>query len=252
MEIIRLEDVENRIIEIREQKVMLDSDVAELYGVETRDVNKAVKNNPDKFPSDYIFKLDKADLEVLRWKFSTAKLTKTRVSPKAFTEKGLYMLATILKSKRAVQTTIAIIEAFSRIRNLSRNIKELSAIRDESQKQGLLQKSGGIIAEIFDDDLLINETQTSIELLCGFEVQAHDKEEERSLKNAQFCPRTRKAIILTAGTETASPIPIACCGKLQFFYFLFPMYDLRYTALSLFTRHRRLLFPLPFIGRLTI
>jgi len=86
MEIIRLEDVENRIIEIREQKVMPDSDVAELCGVETRDINKAVKNNSDKFPSGYIFELDKADLEDLRWKFSTAKLTKTRVLPKAFTD----------------------------------------------------------------------------------------------------------------------------------------------------------------------
>ncbi|WOE69044.1 ORF6N domain-containing protein [Hydrogenimonas thermophila] len=90
------------IIEIRGQKVLLDSDVAKVYEVETRDVNKAVKNNPDKFPNEsYIFELTKDELENLRWKFSTTKLSKTRVLPKAFTEKGLYMLATILKSKRA-------------------------------------------------------------------------------------------------------------------------------------------------------
>ncbi|MDO8735354.1 MAG: ORF6N domain-containing protein, partial [Elusimicrobiota bacterium] len=84
--------------------------------------------------------------------------------PKAFTEKGLYMLATILKSSRAIQTTIAIIEAFAKIRNLSRNIKVMSSIKDNRQKQKLLQKSGEIIAEVFDDNLGSSERETSIEL----------------------------------------------------------------------------------------
>lgn len=68
-----------------------------MYGVETRDINKAVKNNPDKFPTGYIYELSKDEFEVLRCKVSTAKLSKRRTLPKAFTEKGLYMLATILK-----------------------------------------------------------------------------------------------------------------------------------------------------------
>jgi hypothetical protein len=164
MDIIKFEAVEQRILELRGQKVILDSDVADMYGVETRDINKAVKNNPEKFPNGYILELTRNDLFDLRWKFSTAKLAKTRVLPKAFTEKGLYMLATILKSKQAAQTTIAIIETFSKVRNLSRNIKELSIIADEKQKQSLLQKSGQIISEIFDEDFVTNETQTSIEL----------------------------------------------------------------------------------------
>jgi len=164
MDIVKLEAVEKRIHDVRGQKVILDSEVAGLYGVETRDINKAVKNNPDKFPNGYVIELNKIDLEHLRWKFSTAKFTKTRVLPKAFTEKGLYMLATILKSPRAVQTTIAIIETFARIRNLSKNIKELSAVQDEGKKQGLLQRSGEIIAEILDDNLVVNGSETSIEL----------------------------------------------------------------------------------------
>jgi len=106
MEIISFKGIENKIIDLRGQKVILDSDVAELYGVETRDINKAVKNNPDKFPDGYIFGLNKEEFDDLRWKFSTAKFTKTRVMPKTFTEKGLYMLATILKSLQATQTTI--------------------------------------------------------------------------------------------------------------------------------------------------
>jgi phage regulator Rha-like protein len=99
--------------------VILDSDIAVLYGVETRDINKAVKNNPAKFPEGYIFELDNKEFGDLRWKISTANLAKTRVLPKAFTKKGCYMLATILKSPKATQTTIAIIEAFDRVQEMS-------------------------------------------------------------------------------------------------------------------------------------
>jgi hypothetical protein len=109
--------------------------------------------------------LNKSEFEDLRWKFSTTKFSKTRVLPKAFTEKGLYMLATILKSPRAVKTTIAIIETYSKIKKLSSNIKTLSVINDDDdQKQNLLKKSGEIIAEILDDDLVTNEKETSIEI----------------------------------------------------------------------------------------
>ncbi len=164
MNIVKFEEIESKIIKIRDKKAILDSDVAKLYGVETRDINKSVKNNPDKFPDDYVFELNKAEIEGLRWKFSTAKFTKTRVMPKAFTEKGLYMLATILKSSKATQTTIAIIETFAKIRNLSRNIKAMSNTQDNRQKQKLLQKSGEIIAEVFDDNLDSSERETTIEL----------------------------------------------------------------------------------------
>jgi hypothetical protein len=74
------------------------------------------------------------------------------------------MLATILKSERATQTTIAIVETFAKIKNLTRNIKELSNARDEQKKQNLLQKSGEIIAEIFEDGLVANESETTIEM----------------------------------------------------------------------------------------
>ncbi len=146
--IIKLENIQKLILEIRGQKVIVDSDVAEIYKLETRDVNKAVKNNPDKFPNGYFFELTKDELDTLRGKFSTAKFSKTRVHPKAFTEKGLYMLATILKSKTATQTTLAIIETFAKIRELSRNIKDLAELKDENKKNSLLKKSGEIIVEI--------------------------------------------------------------------------------------------------------
>ena len=162
--IAKFENLKDLIVELRGQSVLLDSDVAELYRVETKRINEAVKNNPDKFPDDYMFEISDGEFADLRSKFSTAKLSKTRVAPKAFTEKGLYMLATILKSPVATQATISIIETFTKIRELSRNIKELSAIQDKAQQKALMQRSGELMAEIFDDDLQTSDTETSIEL----------------------------------------------------------------------------------------
>ncbi len=163
-EIISVEKIENLIIELRDEKVILDSDVATIYNVETRDINKAVKNNQDKFPTGYLFELTKDELAILRGKFSTTKFSKTRALPKAFTEKGLYMLATIIKSKAATQTTLTIIETFAKIRELSRNIKELSTVKEQANKDSLLKKSGKIIAEILEDDMKITDTETFIEV----------------------------------------------------------------------------------------
>ncbi|MBN4049682.1 ORF6N domain-containing protein [Bacteroidales bacterium AH-315-N07] len=140
---VKFEAVEEKIIELRDQYLILDSDVAMLYDVTTKEVNQAVKNNSDKFPKGYIFELTKEEkTEVVKNFDHLKKLKYSPQLPKAFTEKGLYMLATILKSKRATQTTLAIIETFASIRNLTRNIKQLSGVKDEKKKQSLLQKSG--------------------------------------------------------------------------------------------------------------
>ena len=89
--------VKSYIVEIRQKPVIVDADVAALYGVETKRINEAVKNNPDKFPEDYMFVLTTDELKDLRSKFSTTNLSvKSRSLPKVFTEKGLYMLATIV------------------------------------------------------------------------------------------------------------------------------------------------------------
>ena len=134
--IVKFEEVEKKIIDIRGEKTILDSDVAALYSVETREINQAVKNNPEKFPEGYIFELTHKEWEPVKSKFLTSPLGGGKVKlPKAFTEKGLYMLATILKSKRATQTTLAIIETYARIKNLSRNIKELSNVTDKRKKR---------------------------------------------------------------------------------------------------------------------
>ena len=119
-------NIENMIYEIDGKEVMLDTDLAELYNVETKRVNEAVRNNPDKFPADYMFTMTSEELRDLRSKFSSTKIsTKSRVNPKVFTEKGLYMLATILKSKTATNVTFAIIETFTQVRYLKREIVNL-------------------------------------------------------------------------------------------------------------------------------
>lgn len=157
--------IENKIIEVNDLPVMIDADVAELYGVSTKHINQAVKMNPEKFPSGYVIeltKLQKAELVKNIDQFNRLKHAKTL--PKAFTEKGLYMLATILKSEQATSTTIAIIETFTKLRNLQKNIKKASEAKTEDDRNDLLQKSGELIAEMLYKDLDINETQTSIEL----------------------------------------------------------------------------------------
>ena len=137
-DIIKFENLQDRIIELRGQSVLLDTDVAEIYGVETKRINEAVKNNPDKFPAGYIIELDKTEWDGLKSKFSTSTKGGKVKLPSAFPEKGLYMLATILKSSQAVQATLSIIETFAKIRQLSRSIQGLSIVKDQSANNGVL------------------------------------------------------------------------------------------------------------------
>ena len=106
MEIIKFEELENKLIKYNEEFVLVDRDVAQLYGVETRDINKAVTNNPEKFPEGYIIELNEDEKKELVENFHRFnKLKHSTVNPKVFTEKGLYMLATIIKSKVSTQTS---------------------------------------------------------------------------------------------------------------------------------------------------
>lgn len=158
-------EVKNKIICIRQQEVISDADVAELYGVETKRVNEAVKNNPDKFPEDYMFTLTSEEVKDLRSKFSSTKIsTKSRVKPKVFTEKGLYMLATILKSKSAQNVTFAIIETFTKVRYLKREIVNLHNETDKKKQTSRLERFAEVISDIVMPDLETDETESSLEL----------------------------------------------------------------------------------------
>ena len=162
--IIKFENVSDKIVRLNGQDVILDFAVAELYDVQTREINQAVKNNPKKFPKGYVFELDNEALAKLKSKFLISNDHVRRAKPKAFSEKGLYMLATILKGDKAIQTTIAIIEAFAKLRELSRTIGEMASSPDESKQKSLMQRSGEIVDDLFGEDMHTDETETEIEL----------------------------------------------------------------------------------------
>jgi len=159
-------DVEDKMITLRNQQMILDSDVAELYDVKTRDINKAVKNNPRKFPEGYIIELDASEKHELVENFHRFNRQKhSTTTPKAFIERGLYMLATILKGPKAEETTIAIVEAYAKLRELTQVIAEVSQHEDDkAEQQSLLQRGGQLAVELLTDNLPVQSSETSVEL----------------------------------------------------------------------------------------
>ena len=138
-ELIVQSEISNHIYTIRNEQVMIDRDLAEFYGVETKRINEAVRNNKDKFPSDFYFELSDKEFIDLRSKISTTDFAKTRTNPKVFTEQGVYMLATVLKSKVATDVTISIIRTFKKLREFSKHYnalaKKIMEVEKKSDKQ---------------------------------------------------------------------------------------------------------------------
>lgn len=161
---ILFEQVRQKIIMLRDNQVILDYAVAELYGVETMRINEAVKNNPDKFPDGYIITLTKEEKEKVIEIFDNPKLKFSPVMPKAFTEKGLYMLATILKSKQAINATFAIIETFATVRQLKRELRSLHGSMNQEMQQSKMQRFGEMLSNIVMPDLETSETESSLEI----------------------------------------------------------------------------------------
>jgi hypothetical protein len=165
-----VQKVESMIMGIRGENVILDADVAELYGVETKRINEAVKNNPDKFPEDYMFMLTDEELQVLRSTRSTSNIlrskfsTKSRALPKAFTEKGLYMLATILRSKKSIEVTFAIIETFVKVRKIKRELVDLHNETDKNIVSDKMNHFSDMLSDIVMPDLETSETESILEL----------------------------------------------------------------------------------------
>ena len=159
--VLDLADVKSRMLVIRNQPVLLDRDVAELYGVETKEVNQAVRNNPAKFPEGYVFQLNADELKDWKSKILTSNLSLTeknavkmgvRRAPYAFTERGLYMLATVLKSPRATQATLSIVETFAKVRSMVRDMERLQTLKDGSVEQAeSLTRAGRKLASLIGE-----------------------------------------------------------------------------------------------------
>ena len=174
--LVTTKEVEACMLPVRGQQVLIDRDVAALYGVETKRINEAVRNNPDKFPEGYIFELTEAETEEVKAitaknddfedeKFDRKTISsKTRYAPKAFTDRGLYMLATILKSPRATQTTIAIIDTFAKVKELSRCLSAMKEDTDMETKQSLVQRTGTLLNELINADDKDSNENVAMEL----------------------------------------------------------------------------------------
>ena len=174
--IVKFESLESKLIDYQNEPVLIDSDVADLYGVTTKEINQAVSNNKNKFPNGYIIELSKDEkTEVVKNFDHLSKLKYSPHLPKIFTEKGLYMLATILKGETAIQTTIKIIETFANIKKLARNLNSISNDQTREEQEALVKESNILLENVIDieptteiKDDNVTEVETKIELNLGF------------------------------------------------------------------------------------
>ena len=172
-DVITTERVRSLLVAIRGQMVLLDRDVAALYEVQTKEVNQAVRNNPEKFPAGFVFQLNSLELEDWKSKILTSNLSEEKLSsvkmgvrklPYAFTERGLYMLATILKGRAATRATLAIVDTYARVREMSQTMEALQRVQDGGEEQrSLLQKTGELLADIVGKNLATKSCETEIE-----------------------------------------------------------------------------------------
>jgi len=190
-ELITIDDIKSRFVTVRGEVSLLGGDVAELYGVEPREISQAVKNNPLKFPEGYVVFLTKEESDSLRSKNliieqKSGKGHHSKYGYRAFTEKGLYMLATILKGERAIKTTIKIIETYAQLRSMVRDMEALQSLRDGSPEQARqLTNAGHKLAELIGDNLSTDSTETTIELnLAVLKISHKFTRKKKSAKSA--------------------------------------------------------------------
>ena len=172
--VIDVNAVKSRMLVVRGQQVLLDRDVAALYGVQTKEVNQAVRNNPAKFPEGFLFQLTAQEFADWKSKILTSNLSSTEKSaikmgvrrpPNAFTERGLYMLATVLKGELAIRATLAIVNAYAQLRSMVRDMEALQSLKDGSVEQAeQLTRAGHKLAALIGDNLSTESTKTTIEL----------------------------------------------------------------------------------------
>jgi ORF6N domain len=167
------EVIMNTIYFIRKQKVMLDRDLAKLYGVETKVLNQAVKRNVDRFPEDFMFELTKQEFENWRSQFVTSNSDKMglRYIPYAFTEQGVAMLSSVLKSKKAIQVNIQIMRIFTKTRQLFSETIELR-LEVEKIKQKLDNNDKNIeLVFQYLDELLVKTEKPTVRKKIGFKIK---------------------------------------------------------------------------------
>ena len=176
--IIPVEKIESKILLIRGQKVMLDRDLAMLYDVATRDLNKAVSRNLTRFPADFMFQITKHEFTNLKFQFGTSSYGwgGTRKLPYAFTEQGIAMLSSVLRGERAVQVNITIMRAFVKLREILSTHKDLAQKLKELELK--LETHDEQITAIFEAINQLLSPPPASKRKIGFEVK------EKSVKYA--------------------------------------------------------------------
>jgi len=168
--LVPVEQIERAILLIRGQKVMLDRDLAELYGVETKALKRAVRRNIGRFPSDFVFELTKEEYDSLRRQFGTLKRGEhSKYLPMAFSEQGVAMLSSVLNSKRAIQVNIAIMRAFVRLREVVSTHKRLEVKLSELERK--MEKHDESIEAIFEAIRQLMTPPQEPRRKIGFEVK---------------------------------------------------------------------------------
>ena len=133
--IVPVEVIENKIYYIRKRKVMLDRDLAELYGVETKYLKQQVNRNIERFPNDFLFQLNKKEFDNLRSQIATSNRGGTRYLPYAFTELGVAMLSSVLRSEQAIKVNIQIMRTFTKLREMLLTHKDLKRKIEDIEKK---------------------------------------------------------------------------------------------------------------------
>lgn len=168
-------DIVKRIYTIRGKRVMLDKDLAELYGVETKVLNQAVKRNLTRFPEDFMFQLTEIEFDILRSQFVTSNAGGRRYLPFMFTEQGVSMLASVLNSEQAIQVNIQIVRAFVKMREL---LSTSNAMEDKIEKiEKKLLKQGHSVKE---------HTRQIAMIFSAIKQLLHEDEEESKTKKIGF------------------------------------------------------------------
>ena len=184
----QLQIIQSKIYEIRGQKVMLDFDLAEMYQVETRVLNQAVKRNIERFPKDFMFQLTLEEWESISSQFvMTSRMKRPKSAmPLAFTEHGVVMLSSVLRSDIAIQTSVLIVRAFVAMRQLITAAPQIDRVGQLEQQMKELK---GYIEEVFADYNDINDdTRMQLELINQTlaELQAKKKLEEKPRRRIGF------------------------------------------------------------------
>jgi len=160
--------IEQTILLLRGHKIILDRDLAAMYGVSTRDPNKAVSRNLDRFPDDFMLQLTRSEFNDLKFQFGTSSWGGTRKLPRAFTEQGIAMLSSVLRSKRAIHVNIAIMRAFVKLREFAASHKTLATKLEQLERK--VGGHDGQIRSLFDAIRQLMEPPTPKSRRIGFKA----------------------------------------------------------------------------------